>query len=219
LNHRLRREEGAGRSTLTLRKVRAVLELRHVEVELSFEQRPARPRITTRSRTTGLRHGLAPRGCDTRIVGWADYVSLLNPRFEPSMATRGGRRPGLSQRWRHEEAAPSRHNHGVEPAITTRGRRRTQRANSAQGAGRLRVTTPSQNRKKGRGWHTNRYVERALLVSHLAISCRDPNRFEPSIVTRGGGRTQPESNQRLQTGPQAAFRTVMVPDTGLDTTA
>ena len=37
---RLRLDEGAGRSTLTLRKVRAVLELRHVEVELSFEQRP-----------------------------------------------------------------------------------------------------------------------------------------------------------------------------------
>ena len=37
---RSRLEEGAGRSTLTLRKVRAVFELRHVEVELSFEQRP-----------------------------------------------------------------------------------------------------------------------------------------------------------------------------------
>jgi hypothetical protein len=30
-----------------------------------------------------------------------------------------------------------------------------------------------------RGWHTNRVSWRAILVSHLAISCRDPNRFEP----------------------------------------
>ena len=74
---------------------------------------------------------------------------------------------------------------GVEPTITTRGRRRPQRANSAQGAGRPRITTPSQNRKKGRGWHTNRAGRRALLVSRPAISCRDPKRFEPTIATRG----------------------------------
>ena len=37
---RSRHEDAAGHSALTLRKVRAVLELRHVEVELSFEQRP-----------------------------------------------------------------------------------------------------------------------------------------------------------------------------------
>ena len=37
---RSRHEDAAHHSTLTLRKVRAVLELRHVEVELSFEQRP-----------------------------------------------------------------------------------------------------------------------------------------------------------------------------------
>jgi hypothetical protein len=83
------------------------------------------------------------------------------------MATRGRRRPRF------------------EPSIATRGRRRTQRANSAQGAGRPRITTPSQNRKKGRGWHTNREGWRAILVSHLAISCRDPNRFEPAIAPRG----------------------------------
>ena len=113
--------------------------------------------------------------------------------------------------------------------MATRGRRRPQRANSAQGAGRPRITTPSQNRKKGRGWHTNREGGRSVLVSHLAISCRDPNRFEPAMATRGGCRTQhansaqgagrprittrggcrpqPESSQRRKTGSQAVFRT------------
>ena len=74
---------------------------------------------------------------------------------------------------------------GVEPTITTRGGRRTQHANSAQGAGRPRITTPSQNRKKGRGWHTNRAGRRALLVSRPAISCSNPKRFEPTVATRG----------------------------------
>ena len=116
----------------------------------------------------------------------------------------------MNHRWRHEDAAPSRYNHGVEPAMATRGRRRprfepsmatrgrrrTQLANSAQGAGRPRITTPSQNRKKGRGWHTNREGGRAILVSHLAISCRDPNRFEPAIATRGGRRTQRANSEQ-----------------------
>ena len=39
LNHRWRHEDAAHHSTLTLRKVRAVLELQQ-QVELSFEQRP-----------------------------------------------------------------------------------------------------------------------------------------------------------------------------------
>ena len=48
-------------------------------------------------------------------------------------------------------------------------------------AGRHRITTPSQNRKKGRGWHTNREGERAILVSHLAISWRDPKQFARTL--------------------------------------
>ena len=83
----------------------------------------------------------------------------------------------------------------------TRGRGRPQLANSAQGAGRPRITTPSQNRKKGRGWHTNRTSWRAILVSHLAILCRDPNRFGPAIATRGGlpttTRIQSEAQDRV----------------------
>jgi hypothetical protein len=47
-------------------------------------------------------------------VGSADQPSLLNPRFEPAMATRGGRRPRF------------------EPSMATRGRRPPQHANSAQ---------------------------------------------------------------------------------------
>ena len=50
-------------------------------------------------------------------------------------------------------------------------------------AGRPRITTPSQNRKNGRGWHTNREGERAILVSHLAISCRDPKQFARTLVS------------------------------------
>ena len=80
--------------------------------------------------------------------------------------------------------------------MATRGRRRTQRANSAQGAGRPRITTPSQNRKKGRGWHTNREGGRSVLVSHLAISCRDPKQFEPTMATRGGRRTQHANSEQ-----------------------
>ena len=60
------------------------------------------------SRTPGLYHD------SDRSVGSADQPSLLNPRFEPAMATRGGRRPRF------------------EPSVATRGRRRPQYANSAQ---------------------------------------------------------------------------------------
>ena len=77
---------------------------------------------------------------------------------------------------RHEDAAPSRYNHGVEPAIATRGRRRPQRANSAQGAGRLRVATRGGRRTR-RGWHTNREGWRAILVSHLPFWCPNPKHF------------------------------------------
>ena len=79
---------------------------------------------------------------------------------------------------------------GVGTTIATRGGCRTQHANSAQGAGRLRITTPSQNRKKGRGWHTNREGGRAILVSHLAISYRDPKRLAPRSRLEEGRRPQ-----------------------------
>ena len=36
-----------------------------------------------------------------------------------------------------------------------------------------------------RGWHTNRVSWRAILVSHLAISCRDPNRFGCTTDDKG----------------------------------
>ena len=79
----------------------------------------------------------------------------------------------------------------VGTTITTRGRRRPQRANSAQGAGRPRITTPSQNRKKGRGWHTNREGWRAIvgksppvLVPKSETFC--PNRLRPEGQEEGG---------------------------------
>ena len=111
--------------------------------------------ITTRGSRTVLRATSARLRAVLELrheacgLGRPTQSGLLNPRFEP--------------RLRHEEAAPSRYNHGVEPAMATRGRRRPQLANSAQGASRPRITTPSQNRKKGRGWHTNREGRRAYV--------------------------------------------------------
>ena len=62
---RSRLEDGADHSTLTLRKVRAVLELRHVEVELSFEQRPRGCGPSSSYDTSGCtsHHGVEPSGC------------------------------------------------------------------------------------------------------------------------------------------------------------
>ena len=67
--------------------------------------------------TIATRGGCRPQGLyhnSDRSVGSAEQPSLLNPRFEPAMATRGGRRPRF------------------EPSMATRGRRPPQHANSAQ---------------------------------------------------------------------------------------
>ena len=90
--------------------------------------------------------------------------------------------------------------------MATRGRRRTQLANSAQGAGRPRITTPSQNRKKGRGWHTNRGSWRAILVTHLAISCRDPNRFGATVWGNGLGQRLDTTFLRARAGAVLELR-------------
>ena len=88
-------------------------------------------------------------------------------------------------------------------------------------AGRHRVTTPSQNRKKGRGWHTNREGGRSVLVSHLTFWCPNPKRLRAviefrheeggrpyiKVATRGGRHPQPESSQRRMTGSQAVLVT------------
>jgi hypothetical protein len=117
---RSRLEEGAGRSTLTLRKVRAVLELRH-------------PVKTARR--------IAPPH-----------------RLHRLQATRGR----------------------VGTTITTRGGCRTQHANSAQGAGRPRITTPSQNRKKGRGWHHDSDSRRG--ADHSTLD--DKGSYPPTCMYR-----------------------------------
>ena len=111
--------------------------------------------------------------------------SRYNHGFEPAMATRGGRRPRFEPSMATRGRRPPQHANSEQgagrPRITTRGGCRTQHANSAHGAGRPRITTPSQNRKKGRGWHTNREGGRSVLVSHLAISCRDPKQFARTL--------------------------------------
>ena len=94
-----------------------------------------------------------------RSVGWADCTGLHNPRFEPRW---------LAPRSRLEDGAD-------HSTLTLR-----------EVAGRPRITTPSQNHKKARGWHTNREGERAILVSHLATSCRDPKRFGPTVWLHHG---------------------------------
>ena len=177
-----------------------------------------------------------PHGLSQRWRHEDAAPSRYNHGVEPAMATRGGRRPRFEPRSRHEDAAGHsaltlrkvradlelRHeslHHGVGTTIATRGGCRTQHANSAQGAGRHRVTTPSQNRKKGRGWHTNREGGRSVLVSHLAILCRDPNRFEPAIATRGGLPTTTRIQSEAQDRVTGSFSNGRVPYTGLDTTA
>ena len=94
------------------------------------------------SRTPRLYHNT------DRSVGWADQCSLLNPRFGPAMATRGGWTSTLS--------------------TITRGVRH-------------HVHTLDDH---PRGWHTNRVSWRAILVSHLAISCRDPKRLRAVFELR-----------------------------------
>ena len=148
----LRREEGAGRSTLTLRKVRAVFELRHVEVELSFEQRPRGCGPSSNHDTQSKPQegaGLAHQS-RRRALGFGKSPRNLMPGSETVWGN------GLGQRF----GATVRHNLSARPSADL----------------------------------------------HV-------------VATRGGCRPQPESDQRRKTGSQAVFRTVMVPDTGLDTTA
>ena len=77
------------------------------------------------------------------------------------LATRGGSRtPGLYHNSdRSEGSAEQRVLSGAPHRITTR------------------VVTP-------RGWHTNRGSWRAILVSHLAILCRDPKRLRAVLELR-----------------------------------
>ena len=103
----MRHEEGAGRSTLTLRKVRAVIELRHEE---------------------GAGHS-------------ALTLRKVRAVFE----------------LRHEDAA-------AHSTLTLN----------------KSVDVHTLDDHPG-GWHTNRVSWRAILVSHLAISCRDPKRFGPAV--------------------------------------
>ena len=83
------------------------------------------------------------------------------------------------------------------------------------------ITTPSQNRKKGRGWHTNREGGRAILVSHLAILCRDPNRLRAVFELRheeGAGHNHNPIRGARQ-GHRQFFERTSGYNTGLDTTA
>ena len=119
----------------------------------------SRPRITTRvvaTRGCTSHHGVEPSGC-TSHTG-------LPPLFEPSIATRGGVGTTITTR----AGVATRGSHGIKTQLVT------------VVAGRLRVATryfpPGF---EPRGWHTNREGERAILVSHLAISRRDPKRLAP----------------------------------------
>ena len=86
------------------------------------------------------------------------------------------------------------------------------------------------------GWHTNRGSWRAILVSHLAISFRDPKRFGPTVWANGLGQRfgptvwasdsdsmRPPPTTRIQLEAQdrvtGSFSNGRVPYTGLDTTA
>ena len=84
---------------------------------LPVERRNAPPPPTTPTTSHGLYHN------SDRSVGYADQCSLLNPRFGPAMATRGGVGTTIATRG-GVEPAMSRYNHEVEPAMATRGGRR-----------------------------------------------------------------------------------------------
>ena len=174
------------------------------------------------------------------------------------LATRGGSRTpglyhdsdtrrGLSQRWRHEEAAAHglnhrwRHEdaagHRVCTTIVTRGRRPPQHANSEQVVDRRECGRPPgglahQSRRRARDfgksprnlmpgsepvWGNGLGQRFGATVRHN-LSAR-PSGRRPRVATRGGCRPQPESSQRRKTGSQAVFRTDGYLTTGLDTTA
>ena len=99
----------------------------------------------------------------------------------------------MSQRWRHEEAAAHGLNHRWRHDDATHHSTLTLRKVCAvielrheEGAGRSTLTlnksliVESVDVHPG-GWHTNREGERAILVSHLAISCRDPKQFARTL--------------------------------------
>ena len=77
------------------------------------------------------------------------------------------------------------------------------------------------------GWHTNRGSWRAILVSHLAISCRIRNglgqRFGPTVWASDSDSMRPPPTTRIQLEAQdratGSFSNGRVPYTGLDTTA
>ena len=83
----------------------------------------------------------------------------------------------MSQRWRHEEAAAHGLNHRW---------RHEDAADHSTLTLNKSVDVHTLGDHPG-GWHTNRVSWRAILVSHLAISCRDPNRFGATVWGNGLG--------------------------------
>ena len=81
-----------------------------------------------------------------------------------------GTTTGLSQRWRHEDAA----------AHSTLALNKSVDVHTLDDhpGGWHHVHTLDDHPG---GWHTNRGSWRAILVSHLAILCRDPKRFGPTV--------------------------------------
>ena len=105
------------------------------------------------------------------------------PRFEPSMATRGRRRPQHASSEQvggrpHSRRSPGGLRHvDHHDNDSRRGAEHSTQSHAGIRNGWHHVHTLDDH---PRGWHTNRGSWRAILVSHLAILCRDPNRFEPT---------------------------------------
>ena len=121
------------------------------------------------SRTPRLYHD------SDRSVGWADQCSLLNPRFGPAMATRGGWTSTLSTITR-----------GVWHHVHTLD-------------------------DHPRGWHTNRGSWRAILVSHLAILCRDPKRLRAVLELRHVEVELSFEQRPRGCGPSSSYDTLLSP--------
>ena len=157
-----------------------------------------------------------------------------------------GTTTGLSQRWRHEEAAAHglnhrwRHDDAADHSALALNKSVDVHTLDGHPGGWHHVHTLDDHPG---GWHTNRGSWRAILVSHLAILCRDPKRFGPAIATRGGAPTTARwtirdvirrpacscdsrrvpTTTRIQSEAQdrvtGSFSNGRVPYTGLDTTA
>ena len=156
------------------------------------------------------------RWIDTTIrdlIRWIDTTITTRGGAGTTVVTRGGARPQQVGGRPHSRRSPG----GLAPRQRLEeGADHSTQSHAGIRNGWHHVHTLDDHPG---GWHTNRVSWRSILVSHLAISCRDPNRFEPAIATRGGLPTTTRIQSEAQDRVTGSFSNGRVPYTGLDTTA